>query len=67
MMPLDQILIIEEFQEELGIEFLTEEETERDQLEFESYICEDIDVRIDYPSISHIIKMENEGILEKTY
>jgi len=67
MMLLDQILIIEEFQEELGIEFLTEEETERDQLEFESYICEDIDVRIDYPSISHIIKMENEGILEKTY
>lgn len=60
MMLLDQILIMEEFQEELGIDFLTEEETEKDQLEFESYMY-DINVRIDYPSISHIIKLESEG------
>ena len=67
MRILDQILIIEEFREELNLEFLTEEETEMDQHHFDCYMknteCyDDIDVRIDFPSISHIIKLENKVI-----
>ena len=67
MMLLDDILITEQMID--GLEFLTEEETYLDQLYFyldfnkltfnpSREIYEDFDVRIDYPSISHIIKSE---------
>ena len=66
-MLLDDILITEQMID--GLEFLTEEETQLDQLYFyldfneltfnpSREIYEDFDVRIDYPSISHIIKSE---------